>query len=143
MEALKGSLHKIRIGDFKLDLQAGELQTNTGRVVLGRQSLRILEMLARRPAEVVTRQEIRNNLWLDGTIVDFEHSINVAIRRLRVEFGWSTNHGIESVRGRGYRLNVPVTSDAPIRSVAVLTFASEGREMGFFSERLTRASPTT
>ena len=115
------------------------MQTNAGKVVLGRQSLRILEMLARRSTDVVTRQEIRESLWPDGTIVEFEHSINVAIRRLRAAFGWFTNDGIETVRGRGYRLNVPVTSDPAIRSVAVLTFASEGPVMGFFSERLTES----
>ena len=134
-----GGADRLRIGEFQLDLQAGELRTGTGKVILGSQPFRILEMLARRPAEVVTRREIREALWPDGTVVEFEHSINVAIRRLRSTFDWPAGAGIETVRGRGYRLNAPVTPERRMSSVAVLPFASDGPVMAFFSERLTES----
>src|SRR5690348_2280003 len=98
----RGGADRLRIGAFQLDLHTGELHTGTGKLMLASQPFRILEMLARRPAEVVTRREIREALWPDGTMVEFEHSINVAIRRLRSTFGWPAGVGIETVRGRGY-----------------------------------------
>src|SRR5437016_908068 len=136
MEKRGGERYMLRIGDFELDLRAGELRTDGRRVVLGAQPFRILEMLANRPAEMVTRREIRDSLWPDGTVVEFDHSINVAIKRLRAALGERAGEHqyIETVRGRGYRLTVPVMAETPIDSVAVLTFASEGKAMGFFSD---------
>jgi DNA-binding winged helix-turn-helix (wHTH) protein len=86
---------KVCVGDFELDLSVGELRNADRKVLLGEQPFRILKMLATRPGEVVTRQEIQNDLWPDGTIVEFDHSINVAIRRLREAFA-------ESADGRQY-----------------------------------------
>jgi DNA-binding winged helix-turn-helix (wHTH) protein len=132
---------KICVGDFELDLNIGELRNGDRKVLLGEQPFRILKMLAMRPGEVVTRQEIQDNLWPDGTIVEFDHSINVAIRRLRQVFGESADDRryIETVRRQGYRLKV-AEMVAPIDSLAVLGFASEGGpEMEFFSDRLTES----
>ena len=100
----------VQIGAFEIDLMAGESRSDTGIVRLQEQPFQILRMLLERNGAIVTRQEIREALWADGTVVDFEHSINTAIRKLRRTFGDSAKHArlIETVGRRGYRLRVPV-----------------------------------
>jgi DNA-binding winged helix-turn-helix (wHTH) protein len=70
-------------GIFELDLQSGELRKNGGRLKIQDQSLKVLALLLNHPGELVTRDELRNQLWPADTFVDFDHSINVAIKRLR------------------------------------------------------------
>jgi len=67
-------------------------------------------MLLEHPGEVVTREEIRRKLWPNDTIVEFDHSINAAIKKLRLALGDSAEepHYVETVARRGYRLKVPV-----------------------------------
>jgi hypothetical protein len=73
-----------------LDLRAAELCQNGGKTVrLSEQPFRILTMLLERPGEVITREELRQRLWPDDTIVEFEHSISAAMNRLRQRRGKS------------------------------------------------------
>ena len=67
-------------------------------------------MLVERPAEIVAREEIRRRLWPNGTLVEFEHSINTAVKRLRLALGDSAEapRYIETLPRRGYRLMVSV-----------------------------------
>lgn len=102
---------RVRFGDFDLDLTAGELyrrgqSDGTQKVLLREQPFQILRMLIDRPGQVVTRDDIKLKLWPDDTIVDFDHSINVAIASLRREMGDGANRAryIETVARRGYRL---------------------------------------
>ena len=101
---------RARLGEFELDLRTGELRAGASTVRLQEQPFQILRMLLERNAEMVTRDEIQETLWADGTIVDFGHSINTAIKKLRRAFGDSADrpHYIETVARRGYRLMVPV-----------------------------------
>jgi DNA-binding winged helix-turn-helix (wHTH) protein len=73
----------LRFGPFELDLRRGELSKEGGRVRLQEQPLQILRMLLESPGEVVSREEIRKRLWPEETVVEFDLSINAAIRRLR------------------------------------------------------------
>ena len=73
--------------DFELDERARELRTGTTRIKLQDQPFEILRLLLRQPGEVVTREELRRQLWPDGTYVDFEHSLNAAVKRLRAALG--------------------------------------------------------
>jgi TolB-like protein/DNA-binding winged helix-turn-helix (wHTH) protein/Tfp pilus assembly protein PilF len=73
----------VRFGLFELDLRAGELRKNGVKVKLQEQPFRILVSLLRRPGEVVTREELRRELWPSDTFVDFDHSLNAAVKRLR------------------------------------------------------------
>jgi DNA-binding winged helix-turn-helix (wHTH) protein/dipeptidyl aminopeptidase/acylaminoacyl peptidase len=93
-----------------LDLRARELRKNGLKIHLPEQSIQILAMLAERPGEVVTREEIRQNLWPDDTIVEFDHSINAAVKRLRQALDDSADNPrfVETLARRGYRLIVPV-----------------------------------
>ena len=133
-------MFEVRVGEFELNLGTGELRGKNGRILLGEQPRRILEMLARHPDNVVTREEIQNALWPNGEVVEFEHSINAAIRRLREVLGDSSGkcRYIETVRRRGYRLVAPLSERDPIGAVVVLPFDGGGNsEMEFFSDRLT------
>lgn len=99
-----------RFGVFDLDFATGELHKRGVRVRLPKQSIEILQLLVERPGELVSRSEIQRRLWPNGEVVEFEHSINAAVRRLREVLGDSavSPHMIETISGRGYRLLVPV-----------------------------------
>ena len=101
---------RVRFGVFELDLRSGELCAGDEKTLLREQPLQILRMLAEREGEVVTREEIRKKLWPNDTIVEFDHSINAAIRNLRQALGDSADEPqyIETVARRGYRLMVAV-----------------------------------
>ena len=100
----------VCFGPFNLDLRAGELHRNGRKVRLHEQPFKILEMLLEHPGEVVTRQEIRSKLWPNDTIVEFDHSINAAIKKVRLALEDSAEEPeyVETVARRGYRLKVPV-----------------------------------
>jgi eukaryotic-like serine/threonine-protein kinase len=101
---------RARIGVFELDLGAGELRKDGRGVVLQEQPFRVLRMLVVRPGKVVTREEIRKELWPNDTVIGFDQGINTAIRKLREAFGDSAEKPkyIETVARRGYRLITPV-----------------------------------
>ena len=104
---------RVRIGDFELDLKTGELSSAVDRdqkVLLREQPFQVLRMLIERGGTIVTREEIRRKLWPNSTIVDFDHSINVAIGILRKVLGDSASNPtyIETLARRGYRLAVAV-----------------------------------
>src|SRR5579859_2027111 len=79
----KHSPAKIHFGDFELNPQSGELLKHGIRLRLPGQSFKILAMLLEKPNEVVTREELQKKLWPADTFVDFEHSVNSAVKRLR------------------------------------------------------------
>lgn len=96
----------IRMGVFELDLHSGELRRNGLKVKLQEQPFQILAFLLQHPGEVVTREELRRRLWPADTFVDFEHSLNAAIKRLRDALGDDADNPrfVETVPRRGYRL---------------------------------------
>src|SRR5215831_320158 len=73
----------VRFGPFELDLRRGELRKEGRRIRLQEQPFQILRMLLESPGDVVSREEIRKRLWPDETVVEFDQSINAAVRRLR------------------------------------------------------------
>jgi eukaryotic-like serine/threonine-protein kinase len=100
----------VRFASFQLDVRAGELYRNGIRVRLPSQSIHVLAMLLEHPGEVVTREELRQRLWPNGTIVEFDHGINAVINRLRQALEDSADEPrfIETLPRRGYRFLVPV-----------------------------------
>jgi Tol biopolymer transport system component/DNA-binding winged helix-turn-helix (wHTH) protein len=102
----------LRFGLFDLDLRAGELRRKGVPVKLQEQPLQILVQLLEKPGDVVTREELRRRLWSANTFVDFDHSLNAAIRRLRDALGDSAENPtfVETVARRGYRFLAPVTT---------------------------------
>jgi DNA-binding winged helix-turn-helix (wHTH) protein/Tol biopolymer transport system component len=101
---------RLRVGEFEVDLRCGELRCNGDKVKLQERPFQILAALLQRPGEVVTREEIQQKLWPINTFVDFEHSINTAVNKLRVALGDQAENPrfIETLPRYGYRLIAPV-----------------------------------
>lgn len=109
------SARLLRFGPFALDVRARELRKHGVKIRLQEQSFQILLMLLDHPGEVVLREEIRLKLWPNNTIVEFDHSINAAIKRLRNALGESAEDPryIETLAKRGYRFVGEVENVAP------------------------------
>jgi TolB-like protein/DNA-binding winged helix-turn-helix (wHTH) protein/Tfp pilus assembly protein PilF len=109
---------RVRFGTFELNVQTGELvsigtvavEARSVRVQLRQQPSQILRTLVERQGDIVTREEIRQILWPDDTVVEFDRSINVAMAILRKALADDADHPkyIETLTGRGYRLIAPV-----------------------------------
>jgi TolB-like protein/DNA-binding winged helix-turn-helix (wHTH) protein/Flp pilus assembly protein TadD len=104
----------VHFGVFQVDLHSGELYKAGLRVKLQQQPLQVLTLLLERPSVVVTREELRAKLWPTDTFVDFEHSLNTAVRKLRDALGDAAENPIfvETVPRKGYRFIAPVERPA-------------------------------
>ena len=93
----------------------------TTRVALPPQPARILALLAQRPGELVTRQEIQDAIWGQATHVDFDRALNFAVKQIREALADDAEAPtyIETLRGRGYRLIADVTIDSPAAGAPV------------------------
>ncbi len=112
----------VRFGTFEADLKSCELRKHGLRLKLSEQPFQVLAILLEKPAEMTTREELRNRLWPRDTFVDFDHGLNNAVMRLREVLGDSSESPrfIETLPRRGYRFIAPVeyisassTSEAP------------------------------
>src|SRR3989441_6597382 len=92
-------------GAFEVDLEAGEVRKHGIRLKLQEQPFQVLALLLRRPGQVVTREELRTQLWSADTFVDFEHDLHSAINKLREALGDSADNPrfVETLPRRGYR----------------------------------------
>ena len=127
---------RVRLGAFEVDLRAGELRNGAGPIYLQDQPLIVLRMLVGRGGEVVTREEIKEQLWPDDTVVDFDRGINTTVRRLRQSLGDVAEEPkyVATVARRGYRLLVPVEPLDPAAktpSPAAADTSVEPAERGF------------
>ena len=104
-ESPEGRLLALRFGPFELDVRSGELRRNGTTVRLQPQPLKVLLLLAGRPGDVVTREEIQTEIWPAGTFVDFEQSLNFCIRQIRAALRDDANapRYVETLPRRGYR----------------------------------------
>ena len=129
----------LRFGLFEADLKAGELRRNGSKVRLQEQPFQVLTVLLEHSGEVVTRDELRNRLWASDTFVDFDHSLNTAVRRLRDALGDSAESPryVETVARRGYRFLAPVTGNgmepSPLRMVDAPRPSSRSWLLAFFA----------
>src|SRR5205809_3473489 len=123
----------LRFESFELDVRSRELRKGKERIRLQEQPFEILRLMLERPGDVVTRDELRQRLWPEGTFVDFEHSLNAAVKRLRAALGDDADNPrfVQTLPRRGYRFigNVPRESEpageeaAPRTRLAVLPFS--------------------
>jgi DNA-binding winged helix-turn-helix (wHTH) protein len=126
-------------GEFQFHPETGELFRRQIQIELQNQPARVLELLTRRPAELVTREELRDAVWGGDTYVDFDRSLNFCIRRIRVALGDSTQNPVylETLPRRGYRFLAPVTAGertgvmGPRRS-RLWSLAAAAFVLGFF-----------
>ena len=116
-----------RFGVFELDAPSGELRRNGTVVKLREQPARILLLLLENAGQMVTREQLRQHLWPSDTFVDFDHSLNAAVMKLREALGDSADKPlyIETIPRKGYRFVAPVSQpgdtqngDAPSQSTA-------------------------
>src|ERR1700746_3204998 len=100
----------LRFGTLELDLQTGELRHAGRRVKLQEQPFQVLATLLQHPGKIVTREGLRSKLWPEDTFVDFDHSLNAAIMRLRDALGESADAPvyIETLARRGFPFIAPV-----------------------------------
>jgi TolB-like protein/DNA-binding winged helix-turn-helix (wHTH) protein/Tfp pilus assembly protein PilF len=100
----------VRFEGYQVDLQTGELRKNGTKVRLSGQPFQILALLLERPGELISREELRTRLWPDEVFVDFDHSLNAAVNKLREALCDSTSDVrlIETLPKRGYRFIGPV-----------------------------------
>jgi TolB-like protein/DNA-binding winged helix-turn-helix (wHTH) protein/Tfp pilus assembly protein PilF len=113
-ETTQSALPK-RFGAFEFNPRARQLRKYGHTIRLHGQPLEILGLLLEHPEEVVLREELRAKLWPEDTFVDFEHSLNAAVNKLREALGDDANSPrfIETVPRRGYRFIAPVERALP------------------------------
>lgn len=119
MSVPPNNMRVARFGVFELDLNAGELRKSGVRLRLQGQPIQVLTLLLERAGDVVTREELREKLWAADTFVDFDHSLNTAINKVREALGDSASSPrfVETLARRGYRFIAPVQGpvQAPIQ----------------------------
>lgn len=110
MQTVVSPSRTLTFSVFEVDPRAAELRKHGVRIKLQDQPFRILSLLLERPGDLVTREEIRRELWPDDTFVDFDRSLNKAIAKLRFALGDSAEcpRYVETIPRHGYRLIVPV-----------------------------------
>src|SRR5262245_33075369 len=97
--------HRYRFGPFELDPRSGQLRKDGVTQQLHEQPLHALLLLIERPGDVVTREELRRQLWREDTFVDFEQGLNSIVKRLREALGDVADNPvfIQTLPRRGYR----------------------------------------
>lgn len=106
----KRSSGVLWFGTFEVDVRAGELRKQGKRIKLQEQPFQVLAVLVQRSGEVVTREELRKQIWPEDTFVDFDNSLNTAVNKLREALGDSADNPrfIETLPRRGYRFLAPI-----------------------------------
>jgi len=112
-----------RFDAFEVDFRAGELYKAGRKIKLQVQPFQVLAVLLERPGEVVTREEFEKRLWPGDTFVDFEHSLNTAIKKLRQALGDDKKKPrfVETLPKRGYRFIGKVEQAARVPTPAKAT----------------------
>ena len=125
----------IRFGQFELNLETGELRRQGEKIKLQEQPFQVLAALLERPGKLVTREELHSRLWPADTFVDFDHSLNAAIKRLREALGESADSPvfIETLARRGYRFIAPVSGPAVLSGIK--TAPSREQSLSFLLTR--------
>ncbi len=100
----------VRFGVFEVDIAAGELRKSGARLRLQEQPFQVLAVLLDHAGKVVTREDLRQKVWPADTFVDFDHSLNTAVNKIREALGDSATSPrfVETLARRGYRFIAPV-----------------------------------
>jgi TolB-like protein/DNA-binding winged helix-turn-helix (wHTH) protein/Tfp pilus assembly protein PilF len=106
----------IRFGPFELDVGCGELRRNGDLIPLRQQAVKILSLLATRPGRLVTREEIRSEVWGTDTVVDFDQGLNDCVRGIRAALQDRAKDPmfVETLPRRGYRFIAPTRGATPV-----------------------------
>ena len=111
----------VRFGVFEVDLNAGELRKDGAKIKLQERPFEILTILLERPGEIITREEFRQRLWPADTFVDFDHSLNASINKLRqaLDDPADTPRFVATAGRRGYRFVAPVRGTATATNLSL------------------------
>ncbi len=131
-----------RFGVFQINLGARELRKHGVRIRLPGQPFCILSMLLEKPGEIVTRDEMRQRLWAADTFVDFEHSLNTAVKKLRAALGDTPENSryVETIPRVGYRFVAPIqgAAESPylqqLRPILEIELPGETKAVGAVAE---------
>src|SRR5579862_682271 len=131
------SAPRYRFGTFEADAGTGELRRRGMMVRLNGQPFQLLLLLLERQGELLTREEISEALWPDGTVVDFEHGVNSAVNRIREALGDSAGSPryVQTLARRGYRFVAPVERIDPASSAVRGTLAPIEAAVNSLDER--------
>ena len=129
---------RYKFGLYEANLESGELFRNGQKLRMQEQPFQVLVAMLERPAEVVTREELRQRLWPSDTFVDFDHSLNTAINKLRDALGDGASNPrfIETLPRRGYRFIAPVqavreeSETPPVLTPPAVALAQTRTEVG-------------
>jgi DNA-binding winged helix-turn-helix (wHTH) protein len=96
---------RVKFGDYELNLDTAELRNNGSKTTIPSQPFQVLLSLLYRPGALVTREELKRQLWTSDTFVDFDQSLNKSVNRLREALGDSVEDPrfIKTLPKRGYR----------------------------------------
>ena len=142
----------VRFNTFEVHLRAGELYRAGHKIRLQDQPFRVLAMLLEHPGEVVAREELQKRLWPADTFVDFDHSLNTAIKKLRLALCDDRENPrfIETLPKRGYRFigavnqpaNPPSAAPQPTPSPSNTKSAAALSSVGRVARVSTEGNPT-
>jgi DNA-binding winged helix-turn-helix (wHTH) protein len=128
----------LQFGVFEVDFGAGELRKSGARVRLQEQPFQVLTVLIENAGRVVTRDDLRQKVWPADTFVDFDHSLNTAVNKIREALGDSASSPrfVETIARRGYRFIAPVSSARVIAEISPAGAANPGLrvESGFLPD---------
>jgi eukaryotic-like serine/threonine-protein kinase len=120
MATPNGERSNICFADYELDVHLGVLRKNGIRLRCQEQPLQVLAVLAERPGELVTREELRRRVWTHDTFVDFDHALNTAVKKIRATLNDDADapRYIETVPRRGYRFVATLERRIPMATTA-------------------------
>ena len=140
MSSSANQIGTSEFADFVVDARAGELYHRGKKVKLQHQPVQVLLALLEKPGEIVTRGELRQRIWSSDTFVDFEHSLNTAIKKLRMALRDRASNPkfVETLPRRGYRFLArveasenkprPKMTESPLQGKVFTLVAEEGTE---------------
>jgi DNA-binding winged helix-turn-helix (wHTH) protein len=142
---LSATQQLLRFGIFELSLATGELRKSGTVVKVPPQSFKLLALLVSRPGQVVTREEIQNQLWGEETYVDFEQGVNKCIKQIRAALNDNADQPlyVETIPRYGYRFLAPVTSKTVLVAPPRLKESSSGIEGEIADRVIARMAATS
>jgi len=118
----------LKFGVFELNLDTQEMRKFGTPLKLAPQPFRVLALLASRAGQIVTREEIQEQIWGGDTYVDFEHGMNKCVKQIRTALGDDVNKPvyIETIPRQGYRFLAPVVAKTVLAPAPRVKEASSG-----------------
>jgi DNA-binding winged helix-turn-helix (wHTH) protein len=138
--------HLLRFGVFELNLDLEELRKNGALLKLPPQPFKLLALLASRSGQLVTRDEIQEQLWGDDTFIDFEQGVNKCIKQIRTVLSDNPDNPLylETIPRHGYRFLAPVRTKivpAPPPQVKEASSGLLANVVGEVRDRVAAANP--